>query len=781
DGDTYTNMSLVRHGCIGTAPLRPTSAFTIRTLALYRQTHHACPRLSAEAQLRALCSMNQMPYNKKLAEQFRIAYDAYLEIIYRVRQRVNTALGRNTPNWRALNTCPACDYRLEGEPELEYSKLISIDGNNSLRRVNTKLTRNVEAYIDSRTARTDYWITPEQVDVFKDQNIEEWVENDVLEPGVDGDEPGDVTAGTPSVTVCVERWKNAGPEERKKMWQMFHETGVFVAACRHGILLYLCDMIQSGELANYALAIVDKLIDVYGERLCIGYDIGCAFSLTVSSSPLLAPKAKRSKLRFVVPSFHDHAHNRACQLDWHPLYLFLPGLEDFEVCERLFSASNHLASATRHTTTFHRHQGIEEHFQYSDEGKYANLSRFLLNNYKQALELISTLKMELNIFKALHSLTDADFETFLEEEKGYLARFKSPRLNGMHYTYVEALEKLEMAEVDIKKYHTNFETEQHRIITKNPPQEARRLLTNFARGRTFALNRHDERRQAVLDLETQLDIPEGGRWGRNHPERLKVMDIMAKKDYLAAHKHLEQLVVQRLFELTKLNMSGTAAGLKRRSEAIRKALVTYNKMAAAVDPPREALSWDTVVKYSFLGEFDMLRLSDEDIRDKLWTKSTVREALMKYYKLRCACKEIERLNIEIPRLATSIRDESRRIPAYIKLVEQTDRPLAHEISCWWSLRSAVNSEHLSTIAKVRKLPGNSLSMVEGYRIGGHGVPVVPAVLEASEDASASSSLEAHCGLTVTAEDEESDSEDEIVDTLDRIHLWEDRINLVSVG
>jgi hypothetical protein len=37
-------------------------------------------------------------------------------------------------------------------------------------------------------------------------------------------------------------------EERKKMWQMFTETGIFVAVCRHGLLLLLCDMIQSGEL-----------------------------------------------------------------------------------------------------------------------------------------------------------------------------------------------------------------------------------------------------------------------------------------------------------------------------------------------------------------------------------------------------------------------------------------------------------------------------------------------------------------------------------------------------
>ncbi|KIJ30001.1 hypothetical protein M422DRAFT_88109, partial [Sphaerobolus stellatus SS14] len=287
--DIHVNQTLIRHGCIGTAPSSPRSAFTIRTQSLYRQSHSSCPRFSVEAEVRVLCNMNRIPYSKAFAEQFRIAYDAYIEVLYHVDALVDKALAQDKPNWRALNTCPACDYRLEGEPELEYSKLVAIDGNNSLCRVDVNLTRNVTSYIDTRTARTDYWIKPEEVDLFKDQvkskqstvalsaNHEQGIDEEVL---VENDEPGDAASGAASVSVCVERWRNAGPEERKKMWQMFTETGIFLAACHHGFILYLCDMIRSGELAKYPLAITNKLIDVYGDGLCIGYDIGCAFSST---------------------------------------------------------------------------------------------------------------------------------------------------------------------------------------------------------------------------------------------------------------------------------------------------------------------------------------------------------------------------------------------------------------------------------------------------------------------------------------------------------------------
>jgi hypothetical protein len=50
------------------------------------------------------------------------------------------------------------------------------------------------------------------------------------------------------VAICISRWKNAGPEQRKRMFGMFAETGLFIAACRHGFVLVMCDMIKSGEL-----------------------------------------------------------------------------------------------------------------------------------------------------------------------------------------------------------------------------------------------------------------------------------------------------------------------------------------------------------------------------------------------------------------------------------------------------------------------------------------------------------------------------------------------------
>ena len=45
---------------------------------------------------------------------FADAFDVYLEIIRIVDKRVKAALGRDGPDWRVLNVCPACSFEVWG-------------------------------------------------------------------------------------------------------------------------------------------------------------------------------------------------------------------------------------------------------------------------------------------------------------------------------------------------------------------------------------------------------------------------------------------------------------------------------------------------------------------------------------------------------------------------------------------------------------------------------------------------------------------------------------------
>ena len=189
--------------------------------------------------------------------------------------------------------------------------------------------------------------------------------------------------------TCIDRWCNAGPEARKKMFALFAIAGIFLAVCHHGHVLVICDMIRSGELyvcfcfgvisvtltyvvrMKYPLATVKRLCDEYGSDICLGYDIMCAFWTTLTQRSLAA-QTVAFHLHGVVPAFHGHVHNRGCQVKWHPTYVEGVRLEDFEECERTFCRSNELASITCLATPYHHHQHIDEHFYFHDLDKHAS-------------------------------------------------------------------------------------------------------------------------------------------------------------------------------------------------------------------------------------------------------------------------------------------------------------------------------------------------------------------------------------------------------------------------
>lgn len=177
-----------------------------------------------------------------------------------------------------------------------------------------------------------------------------------------------------------------------RMWGIFDETGIFLALCRHGFVLVVADMIQSGELSvsffspllltnyshssKYPLAVVEVLLDVFGPDLGDGYDIGCKFRTTLDRSEQ-GPRARELNFKTLVGAFHGHAHNRICQLSFLATYVKGMGLEDLEGCERFFSKSNALASSLRYASVFHWQQKMIEFMKHTDTFEtYSNLSQY---------------------------------------------------------------------------------------------------------------------------------------------------------------------------------------------------------------------------------------------------------------------------------------------------------------------------------------------------------------------------------------------------------------------
>ena len=148
-----------------------------------------------------------------------------------------------------------------------------------------------------------------------------------------------------------------------------------------------------------------------------------------------------------------------------------------------------------------------------------------------------------------------------------------------------------------------------------------------------------------------------------------------------------------------------ANALKARSRAIRTALDRYNAAAAALVPPRQLLDWEQVVEYAFLSDFDLLRDTRQDIRSRPWATPAARLAIDQAFKLRRAKEEINRLNIEIRRFATYLRDED----AYLRLKESTitlsNPTLANQIAIHRMERGRFNVYHTDILSKIYLLKG----------------------------------------------------------------------------
>lgn len=155
--------------------------------------------------------------------------------------------------------CPPCLYTTDMEPLLKFRFLATMDGNNSLKLVDP-LFRSGTTRMDNRDCESSRWMSPAEVDAFKDEVEKPHMARQAppLSNGPDGVDLDQEEVAWLNVAehnelarcldTCVDRWKNAGPESRKKMFALFAVAGIFLCVCRHGHLLVICDMIRSGEL-----------------------------------------------------------------------------------------------------------------------------------------------------------------------------------------------------------------------------------------------------------------------------------------------------------------------------------------------------------------------------------------------------------------------------------------------------------------------------------------------------------------------------------------------------
>ncbi|KAG1861278.1 hypothetical protein F4604DRAFT_2033679 [Suillus subluteus] len=404
------------------------------------------------------------------------------------------------------------------------------------------------------------------------------------------------------------------------------------------------------------------------------------------------------------------------------------GLEDLEGCERMFSKSNALASSVRYTSVFHWHQAIAHYFEHNNDYKiYANLSTFLYNNYKQALHIISDGTNSLP--KLMHELGLEDksvFDTWLAKEQAYLTLLShEPNHKTIQMEYWQKLLNLSGSKKDL-----NAATAAWTVTTPSTVEFRPRDIASTNRIKTMprhAMENYKKDLKAVQELETKLGVTH--RWEQEDQEWKDVGRLVANQKFQHALDHLEGLVVARIFELSKMNQAGMGYKMRKhidkalqvRSAAILTALDRYNTAAQALHPPRASLSWEEVVKYTFLSDFNLLHDARQDISQCPWATPTGCLTMDTYFKMCCACEEIQHLNIKIRCLATYVHDKSRYLTECEKQLQTLHPGLAHQVSLHRQIRAWFAGHHYQRL--------HDISMLEGFT--GSIMPVcIPAQLVA---------------------------------------------------
>ncbi|KAF7318131.1 Fn3-like domain-containing protein [Mycena chlorophos] len=479
-GDDRVAPTLVKQGLIPCTPIYATVAFTTRTLAAFHAMKMRCPRLGKQAFLRSLNDIHGIAPRPYMQVQFSVAYDVYLRGREEIRIRVARDLGRDSLHWRLKNACPACLYKVQGQPELNPPFLCTHDGNSALKRVESRhvqYSENGEKVVggcnevpDDRKTPQDYYLEPEVVNRFAKNSPEVAEAMKDFQPNPNRVKPDD---------GCGEGWHNMKAHCENltdKARGIFKETGLFASFCRHSVTLVLVDMIESGESAKYGLSITCHLLAVLGKHV-LGYDIGCKFE-------------------------QDGM-----------------GLDAVENAENIFSKSNALAGTTRHASAFHRRQDIVNYFSHSDNfDALANIVSLIHNKYRRALEVLSK-EEDLLDYMNTNNITERSLEMGVLEDFDLLrlgredirdAAWAQPGARvamDLHFRLLRAHEEILRCNVEIKQFSTWMKEEREFLVYQelrlvSEGRDARALQIRKHRmlqGRFFAI--HRERLEKLRNME----------------------------------------------------------------------------------------------------------------------------------------------------------------------------------------------------------------------------------------------------------------------------------------
>lgn len=117
------------------------------------------------------------------------------------------------------------------------------------------------------------------------------------------------------------------------------------------------------------------------------------------------------------------------------------------------------------------------------------------------------------------------------------------------------------------------------------------------------------------------------------------------------------------------------------------------------------MSWEEVIEFTFLADFDILRDPEGNAAMREWATPAARQLMDSFFKLRRAKEEIIRLNIEIRRFVTYLQDEKAFLLKRESEIMVNDPVLAFFVRRYRLRRGRFDEMHKKRFVEMKKKLG----------------------------------------------------------------------------
>ncbi|KAJ2927303.1 hypothetical protein H1R20_g9790, partial [Candolleomyces eurysporus] len=375
------------------------------------------------------------------------------------------------------------------------------------------------------------------------------------------------------------------------------------------------------------------------------------------------------------------------------------------------------ARLLRHATKFRRSLYLDLYLKQADADKYLQIGNMLLGNYEQAHQIIRDEGLLLNEALEVEGITTADLDLWQSEQRQYFESNlgKEPEEDLHRIAYVELL--IEYAGA-CEKSHSKGLTFCNHIpqdydITQNIVPET--YASTLSKTRQLETQRRQAREQVarlhgeLMDMELRLHIEK--RWDPMTAAYRETVEKINQRQYRKALEEVQKLVVQRLFELHRLNLSSIgykarvmlAKAMRTRSRAIQAAIGRYNQAVVALGRS-DTLDFARAAQYNFIEEFELLKHSHADLTSVRWKEPRIRDALKRHQRIKRAHEEIERVHIEMRRVYSAIDAEQEHFKTTLRNLKESQDPVYAAVDEFCRCRLKANRVIMSKLYEITDLP-----------------------------------------------------------------------------